>query len=506
MQIDAASDTPLDESSSAPISCETLGTFPIGALDETALFTLDCAGFVTSWSSGAERLQGYHARDIIGQHFSTFYPPEAIVSGSPDEQLTQAAMAGRSAEDGWRLRRDSTRFWANIVSTALYSSEGELSGFAQVIRDLSERIEHDMTSPHQSDESLRLLIESVEDYAIFRLDPTGHVASWNSGAQKIKGYRADEIIGQHFSIFYIPEDIGVGKPARELATAISDGRVEDEGWRIRRDGSRFWANVIITAIRDSSGMLRGFAKITRDMTERLRVTELEHASELSAHVQSAREDAQARVARELHDDLGQRLTAIKMDLSLLGADMSACETSQSMLSQIDRVQEQVDAMVVSIRRIAAGLRPPMLDDLGVLAALDWLAKDFTLRYGIHVKKSVAVELEALTFSDAAGTAIFRIVQEALTNVARHAQASEVTIEMDRTGDICSVRIEDNGCGTIIDTPRNEKTFGLLGIQERVRQLHGAAAIDSTLGGGFRIRVDLPVSALETINKERPHHA
>ena len=507
MQKDAPSNTPLDASLSSPISSETLRTSLIGAHnDHTALFTLDPAGFVTSWNSRAERLQGYHARDIIGYHFSTFYPPEAVVSGGPDAQLTQAAAAGRFTEDGWRLRRDGTRFWANISSIAVYRSEGEIGGYAQVTRDLSGRVEHDMTSSYQCDESMRLLIDAVEDYAIFKLDPTGHVASWNTGAQMIKGYRADEIIGQHFSIFYTPEDIAAGKPERELATAISQGSVEDEGWRIRHDGSRFWANVVITAIHDASGVLHGFAKITRDVTERLLVTELEHASELSAHVQSAREDAQTRIARELHDDLGQRLTAIKMDLALLGADISAGETSQNMLPQIDNVQEQVDAMVVSVRRIAAGLRPPILDDLGVLAALDWLATDFSLRYGIHVNKTVPVEFDAFTFSDTAATAIFRIVQEALTNVARHSQASEVTIEIDRTGDFCSVRIEDNGRGMKIDEPRKEKSFGLLGIRERVRQLHGTASIDSTPGCGCRIRVFLPISTLEQINQEQPHHA
>jgi len=231
-----------------------------------------------------------------------------------------------------------------------------------------------------SDIHFRLLVDAVQDYAIFMLDPHGRVASWNQGAQSIKGYAAREIIGQHFSVFYAPEDVAAAKPRRELALAESDGRIEDEGWRVRKDGSRFWASVTITAIRAPDGALRGFAKVTRDMTDRLRLVELQHASALSSHVQSAREEERTRIARELHDDLGQQLVALKMDVALL--DQAATEdgkTAHHAIEQTIALQVQIDSIIASARRIAGGLRPPMLDDLGLGAALEWLAAEFRNR-------------------------------------------------------------------------------------------------------------------------------
>jgi PAS domain S-box-containing protein len=342
-------------------------------------------------------------------------------------------------------------------------------------------------------ERYRLLIDAVADYAIFMLDPSGRVATWNSGAQKIKGYSPDEIVGRHFSIFYTPEDLAAGKPDRELAVATVQGRIEDEGWRVRRDGSQFWANVVISAVHDASGALRGFAKVTRDMTERVRLTELEHASELTAQIQHTREEEQKRIAREVHDDLGQQLTALKMTVALLEAHLGAIGNSHQVLSQIHALQEQTDSMTASVRRIASDLRPPVLDDLGLLAALDWLADEFRRRYGVNV--AAHLETGDLEFAESAATAIFRLVQEALTNVARHAQANEVRIDMSLAGDVFTIQIEDDGNGTQLDTPRKERSFGLLGMRERVRQLNGSLSVDTAPGRGFRITILLPVSMI-----------
>jgi PAS domain S-box-containing protein len=343
------------------------------------------------------------------------------------------------------------------------------------------------------EERYRLLIDAVADYAIFMLDPSGHVATWNNGAQKIKGYSADEIVGQHFSIFYTPEDLAAGKPDRELAVATLQGRIEDEGWRVRRDGSRFRANVVISAVHDASGALRGFAKVTRDMTERVRLTELEHASELAARIQHTREEEQKRIARELHDDLGQQLTAFKMSMALLEVHVGAIGNSDRVLSEIQVLQGQIDAMTASVRRIASDLRPPVLDDLGLLAALDWLADEFHRHYGVNVASRV--ETGELEFAESAATAIFRLVQEALTNVARHAEANEVRIDMSLSGDVCTIQIEDDGKGAQLDSPRSERSFGLLGMRERVRQLKGSLSIDTAPGRGFLIAIQLPVSMI-----------
>jgi PAS domain S-box-containing protein len=350
--------------------------------------------------------------------------------------------------------------------------------------------------PHTlSDTHFGALIDAVQDYAIFMLDPDGRVVSWNRGAQSIKGYTAAEIIGQHFSVFYTPDDVASGKPGTELALAASEGRIEDEGWRLRQDGSRFWANVTITAIRAPDGALRGFAKVTRDMTDRLRLVELQHASALSSHVQSAREEERTRIARELHDDLGQQLVALKMDVALL--DQAATEdgkTACHTVAQTIALQVQIDSVIASARRIAGGLRPPMLDDLGLGAALEWLAAEFRNRYGLAV--TVQNATDQLVLSPTAATAIFRIVQEALTNVTRHAGATRVRVEMGVEHDEFRMRIEDNGKGTTLDRNRGKENFGLLGMQERVRQLDGRITFDSAPGDGFRIDICLPVDAVK----------
>jgi PAS domain S-box-containing protein len=232
-----------------------------------AIFMLDPDGFIVSWNAGAQRIKGYTADDIIGKHFSVFYPQEANDRGWPAKELELAKEAGRFEDEGWRVRKDGTLFWANVIITALRDESGRLVGFGKVSRDLSERRRAEQEL-RESEERFRLLVDSTNDYAIFMLDPGGHVASWNPGAERIKGYSADEIIGKHFSTFYTPEAIASGWPQHELVEAARVGRFEDEGWRVRKDGSRLWANVVITALRGAGGELRGYAKVTRDMTQR----------------------------------------------------------------------------------------------------------------------------------------------------------------------------------------------------------------------------------------------
>jgi PAS domain S-box-containing protein len=228
---------------------------------------LDVDGRVISWNQGAEKIKGYTKEEILGSHFSRFYPPEALARNLPAHELEVAAKAGTFEDAGWRVRKDGSLFWANVIITRMTDPAGELVGFSKVTRDLTERRAQDVQL-RQSEERFRLLVSGVKDYAIFMLDPDGHVATWNAGARQIKGYEANEIIGSHFSRFYPPEAIKRNLPATELQGAMMQGRFEDEGWRIRKDGSRFWANVIITAVRNSAGQLIGYSKITRDLTER----------------------------------------------------------------------------------------------------------------------------------------------------------------------------------------------------------------------------------------------
>jgi len=239
----------------------------VDAIVDYAIFMLDLNGTIRSWNSGAARLKGYSSDEIIGRHFSIFYTPEDRATALPQRALKTAAETGRCNLEGWRVRKDGSRFWALVVLDAVRDEDGELVGFAKVTRDMTERQEaHENLL--RSERRYRQLIEAVVDYAIFQLDEKGHVATWNPGAQRIKGYAPDDIIGRHFSQFYTEEDVAAGVPARALKEAAENGRFEAEGWRVRKDGTTFWASVIIDRIVDESGNLVGFAKVTRDMTER----------------------------------------------------------------------------------------------------------------------------------------------------------------------------------------------------------------------------------------------
>src|SRR2546430_8402922 len=242
----------------------------VEGIRDYAIFMLDGAGRVSTWNTGAQRIKCYRAEEIVGQHFSRFHPPEAVAAGKPARLLALAAREGRAEDEGWRVRKDGSRFWANVTITALRDSDGAVIGFAKVTRDMTERktVEDAL---RQSEETFQLLTESVQDYAIFMLDPEGRVASWNAGAELIKGYRPQEILGEHFSRFYPPEDVAQGKPQWELQIAERERKHEDEGWRVRKDGTRFWANAVISAMRDAHGGLVGVAKVTRDLTQRRQV-------------------------------------------------------------------------------------------------------------------------------------------------------------------------------------------------------------------------------------------
>lgn len=245
----------------------------IDSVVDYAIYMIGLDGRVRSWNAGAARLKGYTAEEIVGKSFSTFYSPGDQAAGIPQKALQTARDTGRFAAEGWRFRKDGSRFWASVVIDAIRNASGELVGFAKITRDVTDRQEAQQQLL-ESERRYRRLIESVMDYAIFQLDPSGVIATWNPGAERIKGYKADEIIGQHFSRFYTEEDRNNGVPGAALRTASEKGKFESEGWRVRKDGTRFWALVVIDAIRDDAGQLIGFAKVTRDITERHQAQEL----------------------------------------------------------------------------------------------------------------------------------------------------------------------------------------------------------------------------------------
>ncbi len=232
-----------------------------------AIYLLDPNGRISNWNAGAQRIKGYRAEEVIGRHLSMFFTPEDRAAGVPERALRTAREQGRFESEGWRLRKDGTRFWALAVIDAVRDERGELIGFAKITRDMTERKEA-QEALRASERQFRLLVAGVTDYAIYMLDPDGRIANWNAGAERIKGYRRDEIVGDHFSRFFTAEDRAAGLPQRVLETARREGRYESEGWRLRKDGTRFWANAVVDAVHDETGALMGFAKITRDITER----------------------------------------------------------------------------------------------------------------------------------------------------------------------------------------------------------------------------------------------
>ncbi|MEG3148584.1 PAS domain S-box protein [Sphingomonas sp. ZT3P38] len=286
----------------------------VQSVTDYAIYMLDPTGVVVSWNAGAERFKGYRADEIIGQHFSRFYTVEERQAGVPARALATADTEGRFEAEGWRVRKDGTLFWANVVIDPIRDPDGSLIGFAKVTRDLTERRASD-EALRRSEERFRLLVQSVTDYAIYMLDLAGTIVSWNAGAERFKGYREDEILGEHFSRFYTPEDRAAALPAAALRRAEHEGRFEAEGWRVRKDGTRFWASVVIDPVLDSEGKLIGFAKITRDLTERRQAQQaLDQAQE--AFFQAQKMDAIGKLTGGVAHDFNNLLAVIIGSLDL----------------------------------------------------------------------------------------------------------------------------------------------------------------------------------------------
>jgi len=309
----------------------------IAGISDYAIYMIDPDGFIISWNAGAQRFKGYVASEILGEHFSRFYTPQDREAGLPAKALAIALAEGKYEAEGWRVRNDGTRFWAHVVIDPIYNEHGELLGYAKVTRDVTERKKAE-DALRESEQRFRLLVQGVTDYAIFMLSPEGTVTNWNIGAERIKGYSHDEIVGSHFSRFYTEEDRAAGVPARALETAATVGRYEHEGLRLRKDGTRFWAHVVIDAIRDEQGKLVGFAKITRDLTEKKAAAEaLEEAN--AALFQAQKMESIGQLTGGIAHDFNNLLSVLASGVELLslahkgGVD---AKTIDSMRRAIDR--------------------------------------------------------------------------------------------------------------------------------------------------------------------------
>ena len=287
----------------------------LDAVTDHAICMLDGSGIVTRWSPGAHRIMGYRAEEIIGEHFSRFYAEDDNVSGLPVTTLERATRDGKFEGEGWRIKKDGSRFWAHVVIDPIYSGSGGVVEYANVTRDLTEHKASD-EALRLSEEQFKILVQGVTDYAIYMLDLQGNVITWNTGAQRIKGYPPSEIIGQHFSRFYTQEDLDLDLPNMALETAVEQGRFENEGWRVRKDGTRFWASVIIDAVKNETGELVGFAKVTRDVTERNR-NQQELARAREALFQSQKMETIGQLTGGVAHDFNNLLMAILGSLELV---------------------------------------------------------------------------------------------------------------------------------------------------------------------------------------------
>jgi PAS domain S-box-containing protein len=373
--------------------------------------------------------------------------------------------------------------------------------------------------PLDSSDAFRLLVEAVQDYAIFLLDTQGCVSTWNMGARRIKGYNASEIIGEHFSKFYPPEDIAANKPGRELEIAIRDGRLEDEGWRLRKDGSKFWANVIITALRDSSGKLVGFAKVTRDITERMRAHEaLQEANRileqevqerknaqlllldserslrlLSRHLLRSQDEERKRIGRELHDSVGQYLAVLKMNLDSIRS--SGMADRQAVAQQVGRCSDLAEQCIKEVRTISYLLYPPMLEEMGLRSAMLWYLDGFGQRSGIETRVDIPTDMPRLPRD--VELVVFRVLQESLTNVHRHSGSPVVYVRADVKDDYVVLEVRDQGKGIPAESmnqsgydARTALGVGLRGMTERSKQLGGKLEVSSG-PQGTTIRAIIP---------------
>ncbi len=410
----------------------------VDAVQDYGIFMLDITGNVMSWNIGAQRIKQYQADEIIGRNFSTFYPPEAVAAGWPAEELRRAERDGRFEEEGWRIRKDGSRFWANVVITALRDEHGKLAGFGKVTRDLTERRAHE-EALRESEERFRFMIEGVRDYAIFMLSPDGVIESWNSGAQLIKGYSPSEVIGKHFSLFYRPEDLEAGKPQAELKAALEHGRAEEEGWRVRRDGSVFWANVVIAPVYDTGRQLRGFVKVTRDMTERRRLHELEKSSKRMS-------EFLAMLAHELRNPLAP----IRNAITILQLEPSPSPLVRSSRDMIDRQLSHMTRLVddlLDVGRLTTGKIRFKAEQVSynqvVARSIEAVRPLFDARR--HRLTTDIPAASMLVQGDA--TRLAQVLQNLLINAAKYTpEAGLIELKVWQEGSQLYTSVKDNGLG------------------------------------------------------------
>jgi len=477
----------------------------VNSVTDYALYMLDPNGVIATWNPGAQQFKGYEPAEIIGQHFSRFFREEDRAAGLPGRLLATAAKEGRAEAEGWRVRKDGGQFWAHVIIDRVQDEDGNLIGFAKITRDVSHKREAELAL-HESEQRFRLLVQGVRDYAIYMLDLDGVVTNWNSGAERIKGYSAEEIIGQHFSRFYTPEDRERGEPARALLTARTEGKYEKEGWRVRKDGVRFFASVVLDPVYNDAGEHIGYAKITRDITER-RETETELEEARIQLFQAQKLQALGEMTGGIAHDFNNLMTVIRGSADLLQRENLPQDKRdrylQAIIETADRAATLTSHLLSFSRRQAT--RPEVVDlNLRLDAFGDVLSR--TLGGEFQVALDLApdlwlTEVDSTQLETALLNAAFNS-RDAMTGGGRIVLSTR-NIAGDAQDFVC-VSIADNGPGMPEEVLRRafEPFFttkpvgkgtglGLSQIHGFAAQAGGRAEIESRSGLGTTIRVFLP---------------
>ena len=348
----------------------------------------------------------------------------------------------------------------------------------------------------ESQERLSLILKSVEDYAIITTDTERVINGWNPGAEKTFGYKQAEVIGKSADIIFTPEDRSKGAPEKEMQTALETGRAEDERWHLRKDGSRLFVSGIMQTLKDNK--LDGFVKIARDMTERIKAEQIRHDKEMLEKLVRAQEDERRRIARDLHDELGQLLTALRLQLEAAG---KLCEDNEELCNKINETQLLAKRVDEGIDFLAWELRPAALDDFGLYAALIKYVREWSHYAGVPAEL-LDSDLKKARFSHEVETNLYRIAQESLNNVYKHANARRAEIILDKRGDLIVLIVEDDGAGFNTEDKMNrEKGIGLIGMEERAALIGGTLEIESAEGKGTTVFARVPVSGIERENRD-----
>jgi PAS domain S-box-containing protein len=490
-----------------PLASEQRFQLLVNAVTDYAIYMLDPEGYVASWNPGARRFKGYEADEIIGQHFSRFFGEEDRAAGLPQKALETAAREGRFEAEGWRYRKDGTRFWANAVLDPIRAEDGRLIGFAKITRDISDK-KAAQEALAESEQRFRMLVQGVRDYAIYMIDPEGRVSNWNSGAEAIKGYRAAEIVGEHFSRFYTEEDRARGEPAFALQTALREGKYEREAVRLRKDGTPFWAHVVIDPIYDDDGKHIGFAKITRDITERRAgQRELEEARE--ALFQSQKLQALGELTGGIAHDFNNLMTVIRGSAELLLRRDLAADKRRRYLDAIietaDRASTLTSHLLAFSRRQA--LRPEAIDlNVRLDAFGEVLGRTLGSRYRVELDLDPAlwpVEVDSTQLETALLNAAFNArdaMPEGGTLVIatgnRPCEGQDcVCIALCDTGEGMAEEVAARAFEPFFTTKAVGKGtgLGLSQIHGFAAQSGGRAEIESRPGAGTVLRILLPRS-------------